>query len=141
MLCWACHIRFEHSASQQAVTAWLWLVTTALAQGVCTVVCLDVVLTANARILARLTNMHTVVMTYASVNTRIATCLFELLPCLLLVHVLQGLCTYTAVGVDAAGLVSPADVVAALTPNTVLVTIMHSNNEVRARQSRRETVT
>lgn len=43
----------------------------------------------------------------------------------------QGLCTYTAVGVDAAGLVSADDVVAALTPNTVLVTIMHSNNEVR----------
>ena len=33
-------------------------------------------------------------------------------------------------GVDAAGLVSPADVLAALTPNTVLVSIMHSNNEV-----------
>jgi hypothetical protein len=45
----------------------------------------------------------------------------------------QGLCTYTAVGVDAAGLVSADDVVAALTPNTVLVTIMHSNNEVRGR--------
>jgi hypothetical protein len=47
------------------------------------------------------------------------------------VCVVQGLCTYTAVGVDAAGLVSADDVVAALTPNTVLVTIMHSNNEVR----------
>lgn len=41
-----------------------------------------------------------------------------------------GLCTYTAVGVDGCGLVSPEDVVAALTPNTVLVSIMHSNNEV-----------
>jgi cysteine desulfurase len=46
----------------------------------------------------------------------------------------QGLCEYTAVGVDAAGLVSPADVVAALTPNTVLVSVMHSNNEVGAIQ-------
>jgi len=45
-------------------------------------------------------------------------------------YCLQGLCTYTAVGVDGCGLVSPEDVVAALTPNTVLVSIMHSNNEV-----------
>lgn len=43
---------------------------------------------------------------------------------------LQGLCTYTAVPCDGAGLVSIDDVVAALTPNTVLVTVMHSNNEV-----------
>lgn len=41
-----------------------------------------------------------------------------------------GLCSYTSVPVDAAGLVDPADVVAALTPDTVLVTVMHSNNEV-----------
>ena len=33
-------------------------------------------------------------------------------------------------GVDAEGLVSPGAVKAALTPETVLVTIMHSNNEV-----------
>lgn len=46
----------------------------------------------------------------------------------------QGLCSYTSVAVDAAGLVNPADVVAALTPNTVLVTVMHSNNEVRMNQ-------
>lgn len=45
---------------------------------------------------------------------------------------LQGLCTYTAVGVDAAGLVNADVVVAAITPNTVLVTVMHSNNEVKA---------
>ena len=45
--------------------------------------------------------------------------------------VLQGLCTFTAVPVDSEGLVSPADVAAAITPATVLVSIMHSNNEVR----------
>jgi cysteine desulfurase len=42
----------------------------------------------------------------------------------------QGLCTYTAVPVDVQGRVSPGDVEAAITPHTVLVTIMHSNNEV-----------
>lgn len=50
-------------------------------------------------------------------------------------NLVQGLCTYTAVGVDAAGLVNPDDVVAAITPNTVLVTVMHSNNEVRGQQA------
>jgi cysteine desulfurase len=53
-------------------------------------------------------------------------------PCVF-VAPLQGLCTYTAVPVSAEGLVAPGDVLAALTPSTVLVTIMHSNNEVRAR--------
>ncbi|KXZ56275.1 hypothetical protein GPECTOR_1g240 [Gonium pectorale] len=46
----------------------------------------------------------------------------------------QGLLTYTAVPVDGEGLVSPSDVAAAVTPATVLVTIMHSNNEVGAVQ-------
>ncbi|KAF6265975.1 pyridoxal phosphate-dependent transferase [Scenedesmus sp. NREL 46B-D3] len=46
----------------------------------------------------------------------------------------MGLCTYTAVPVDSQGLVSAADVVAALTPSTVLVSVMHSNNEVGALQ-------
>lgn len=41
-----------------------------------------------------------------------------------------GLCTFTAVPVSSEGLVSPGAVVAALTPNTVLVSVMHSNNEV-----------
>lgn len=36
---------------------------------------------------------------------------------------LQGLLEYTAVGVDAEGLVSSADVAAAITPATVLVTV------------------
>ena len=40
--------------------------------------------------------------------------------------------TYTAVGVDDEGLVNPADVAAAVTPLTCLVTIMHANNEVGA---------
>ncbi|KAI8469320.1 MAG: pyridoxal phosphate-dependent transferase [Monoraphidium minutum] len=42
----------------------------------------------------------------------------------------QGLCTFTAVGVDAEGLVSAEAVAAAVTPETVLVTVMHANNEV-----------
>lgn len=42
----------------------------------------------------------------------------------------QGLLTYTAVKVDGEALVSAADVAAALTADTVLVTVMHSNNEV-----------
>lgn len=42
----------------------------------------------------------------------------------------QGLLTYTAVPVDGEGLVSVADVAAALTTDTVLLTVMHSNNEV-----------
>eukprot|EP00882_Tetradesmus_deserticola_P005335 GHRQ01005615.1.p1 GENE.GHRQ01005615.1~~GHRQ01005615.1.p1 ORF type:complete len:482 (+),score=150.15 GHRQ01005615.1:1005-2450(+) len=46
----------------------------------------------------------------------------------------MGLCTYTTIPVNAQGLVSAADVVAALTPDTVLVSIMHSNNEVGALQ-------
>eukprot|EP00877_Chromochloris_zofingiensis_P009717 jgi/Chrzof1/499/Cz01g18030.t1 len=48
--------------------------------------------------------------------------------------VLQGLCTYTVVGVDSQGLVHPSDVAAAVTPSTVLISIMHSNNEVGAIQ-------
>lgn len=39
--------------------------------------------------------------------------------------VLQGLCSYTAVPVSSEGLVSADDVVAAMTPQTVLVSIMH----------------
>lgn len=43
----------------------------------------------------------------------------------------DGLCEFTAVGVDGAGVVSAADVAAAIRPGrTVLVTVMHSNNEV-----------
>lgn len=45
-----------------------------------------------------------------------------------------GECTSTAVAVDAAGLVSVKDVVAALRNDTALVTIMHSNNEVGSLQ-------
>eukprot|EP00775_Hariotina_reticulata_P006142 gene6142-6379_t len=45
-----------------------------------------------------------------------------------------GLCSFTAVPVDAQGLVAVEDVVAAITPNTVLVSIMHSNNEVGSLQ-------
>ena len=41
-----------------------------------------------------------------------------------------GLLTYTAVGVSSEGLVDPHSIVQALTPGTVLVTVMHSNNEV-----------
>ena len=44
----------------------------------------------------------------------------------------------TVVPVDAEGFVSPADVVGALTKNTCLVTIMHSNNEVGTIQPLRE---
>jgi cysteine desulfurase len=36
----------------------------------------------------------------------------------------------TIVGVDAHGLVSPAAIAAALTPKTVLVSVMHANNEI-----------
>jgi selenium donor protein len=36
----------------------------------------------------------------------------------------------TRVGVDGAGRVDPADVARALTPETILVTVMHANNEV-----------
>lgn len=42
----------------------------------------------------------------------------------------QGLLDYTLVPVDPQGLVSPADVAAAITPATCLVSTMHSNNEV-----------
>ncbi|MEE1774829.1 cysteine desulfurase family protein [Streptomyces sp. JV181] len=38
--------------------------------------------------------------------------------------------TLTRVGVDAHGRVHPADIAAALTPNTVLVSVMHANNEI-----------
>ena len=46
----------------------------------------------------------------------------------------KGLLSYTLVPVDGEGLVSPADVAAAVTPATCLVTVMHSNNEVGAVQ-------
>ncbi|GLC33157.1 hypothetical protein PLESTB_000364400 [Pleodorina starrii] len=46
----------------------------------------------------------------------------------------QGLLTYTAVPVDGEGLVDPEQVAAAVQPNTALVTVMHSNNEVGAVQ-------
>ncbi|GIL75868.1 hypothetical protein Vretimale_5575 [Volvox reticuliferus] len=46
----------------------------------------------------------------------------------------QGLLTYTAVPVDGEGLVDPDQAAAAVQPNTALVTIMHSNNEVGAVQ-------
>lgn len=39
-------------------------------------------------------------------------------------------CTVTYVPVDAAGRVDPADVAAAITDQTILITIMHANNEV-----------
>lgn len=42
----------------------------------------------------------------------------------------QGLLTYTLVPVNREGLVSVEDVAAALTPHTVLISLMHSNNEV-----------
>lgn len=45
-----------------------------------------------------------------------------------------GRLTYTAVGVSEGGVVDPADVAAAVTPNTCLVTVMHANNEVGAVQ-------
>lgn len=38
--------------------------------------------------------------------------------------------TFTRVGVDAHGRVHPADIAAVLTPNTVLVSVMHANNEI-----------
>lgn len=38
--------------------------------------------------------------------------------------------TLTRVGVDAHGRVRPADIAAVLTPNTVLVSVMHANNEI-----------
>lgn len=50
----------------------------------------------------------------------------------------QGLVTYTAVPVDSEGLVNPADVEAAITPETALVSIMHSNNEVGSLQPIKE---
>jgi len=51
----------------------------------------------------------------------------------------QGLCSYTAVGVDSEGLVSADTVRAAMRPGeTVLVSIMHSNNEVGSIQPIRE---
>ena len=46
----------------------------------------------------------------------------------------QGLLTYTAVPVNGEGLVSPAAVEAAFTDRTVLLTVMHSNNEVGSLQ-------
>eukprot|EP00242_Pyramimonas_sp_CCMP2087_P014617 CAMPEP_0198200592 /NCGR_PEP_ID=MMETSP1445-20131203/3584_1 /TAXON_ID=36898 /ORGANISM="Pyramimonas sp., Strain CCMP2087" /LENGTH=444 /DNA_ID=CAMNT_0043870713 /DNA_START=150 /DNA_END=1484 /DNA_ORIENTATION=- len=42
----------------------------------------------------------------------------------------EGRLTYTLVPVDAEGLLTAAQVAEAMTPNTVLVTIMHSNNEI-----------
>ena len=44
----------------------------------------------------------------------------------------QGLAAYTVVPVDECCRVDPEGVAAAITPSTVLVTIMHSNNEVGA---------
>lgn len=55
-------------------------------------------------------------------------------PLALLPPLPQGLCTFTAVPVDAEGRVAVADVLAAVTPATVLVTLQHSNNEVGALQ-------
>ncbi|EFJ43793.1 hypothetical protein VOLCADRAFT_95927 [Volvox carteri f. nagariensis] len=46
----------------------------------------------------------------------------------------QGLLSYTAVPVDSEGLVDPEQIAAAVQPNTALVTVMHSNNEVGAVQ-------
>ncbi|KAJ9526065.1 hypothetical protein QJQ45_009516 [Haematococcus lacustris] len=45
-----------------------------------------------------------------------------------------GQASFTAVGVDAEGLVDPEAVLAAVTRDTVLVSIMHSNNEVGSLQ-------
>eukprot|EP00976_Prorocentrum_cordatum_P019083 387119-Prorocentrum_minimum.AAC.1 len=42
----------------------------------------------------------------------------------------EGRLTYTLVSADAEGLVSAAQVTEAMTENTVLVTVMHSNNEI-----------
>lgn len=50
----------------------------------------------------------------------------------------QGRLTYTLVPVSEEGLVSPAAVEAAITPHTVLVTVMHSNNEVGSIQPIKE---
>jgi len=44
----------------------------------------------------------------------------------------EGLLAFTEVGVNMEGLVDPAEVEAAVTPDTVLCTVMHSNNEVGA---------
>lgn len=46
----------------------------------------------------------------------------------------HGLLTYTLVAVDAEGCVAAADVAAAVTPDTALVTLMHANNEVGSLQ-------
>ena len=46
----------------------------------------------------------------------------------------QGLCTSTLVPVDATGCVDAAAMAAAVQPSTVLVTLMHSNNETGALQ-------
>jgi cysteine desulfurase len=46
-------------------------------------------------------------------------------------HFLERLgATVTYVGVDATGMVDPADIRRALRPNTILVSVMHANNEV-----------
>lgn len=47
---------------------------------------------------------------------------------------IQGLISYTAVGVNAEGRLDPEHVRAALTDATCLVSIMHSNNEVGSLQ-------
>lgn len=47
----------------------------------------------------------------------------------------EGKLDVTYVGVDEQGRVSSADVLEAFRPETALVTIMHSNNEVKKRQS------
>lgn len=47
---------------------------------------------------------------------------------------MQGLISYTAVGVDAEGRLDPEHIRAALTDATRLVSIMHSNNEVGSLQ-------
>lgn len=47
---------------------------------------------------------------------------------------LQGLLTYTAVTVSPDAIVSVDDLLAAITPSTVMVTVMHSNNEVGSLQ-------
>jgi cysteine desulfurase len=52
----------------------------------------------------------------------------------LIAEAAAGRLTFTAVGVDAAGVVDPAHVAAAVTPDTCLVSIMHANNEVGAVQ-------
>lgn len=47
---------------------------------------------------------------------------------------MQGLCSFTAVPVGADGRVCAADIAAAFTSATALVSVMHSNNEVGALQ-------